>query len=140
MPSTCKTILRFANTLPSAGSEWTFHYDPNTKRSSSRRYSICNDYINKKRPDGSPQCPEPDQPPWTGYATGSAVASGPHVFEVNPLTGMLGLSYQEISFNHDGTETTVTKWKDYGSTASCDEFPAARYVLPNSLSSNFLMY
>ncbi|KAJ3499828.1 hypothetical protein NLG97_g9 [Lecanicillium saksenae] len=134
MPSICKNIMQASGgRLPTLASPWTYHFDPDNKRSGARRHSVCDDYINLNKPDGTPNCPERDQPLWTGYKKDTGESTGPVVMEIIPGgTGVdknrLGLSYQELTFNLDGTFTESTKWKEYGAKTSCDEFPMASTI------------
>ncbi|OAA54852.1 hypothetical protein LEL_11001 [Akanthomyces lecanii RCEF 1005] len=105
MPSICNNLVRFSGTLPRLGLGLT-----------------------------GPQCPETNQPVWTGYNAKTGLASGPHVVEIHVVQRngkterRLGMSYQELTFDHDGSFTEATKWKYYGATISCDEFPLASTI------------
>lgn len=134
MPTICKNIKQFAGSLPIAGSEWTFHFDPVKARANTRRGHACpKGWVHKLKPDNTPRCPEPDQPDWVGYEHGNTAKHGPYRPKIHPgrdkqlkdTFNRLAKSWQRIRFNKDGTYEKSIEWHDYGAVMSCDEFPAA---------------
>ncbi|KAJ3493595.1 hypothetical protein NLG97_g4636 [Lecanicillium saksenae] len=136
MPSICRNVKQFLGSLPTAGSEVTFHADRSGSRKQARRMQACPKGWANTRIAGVPRCPHADQPDWTGYFTDNATKNGPFRAKIHPTISDKGIesanrlarSWQRIRFNQDGSYEKSIEWFDYGAIMSCDEFPAATWI------------
>lgn len=132
MESICKNVVKYLGYLPTRANPTIMHFDPDSNRKKARRGAACPDkkpgWANILKDDGTPRCPEPDQPKWIAYVMDAK--QGPFDAEIHPVPetqsyNRLSSSWEKIDVDEKGKITETTVWDDYDTIMSCDEFPAA---------------
>lgn len=132
IPSICKNAAQWLGYLPTNVGQVVMHFDPDSGRRAARNSAACpTGWASGQRADGTPQCPENDQPKWSGYDS-AGIKYGPFVAKIHPQgasSNRLTNRWQVITYNSQEKRFERTAhYDDYGAIMTCDEFPAATYV------------